>query len=74
MNLYLISQTVNSDYDTYDSAIVAADSEQEAKETQVGTYGNYGTWAAPELVSVQLIGTADESIKKGIILASFNAG
>lgn len=32
MNLYLISQDKNNDYDTYDSAVVAAKSPQDAKE------------------------------------------
>ena len=32
MNLYLISQDINTGYDTYDSAIVAAESEQAARE------------------------------------------
>jgi len=31
MKLYLISQDVNNAYDTYDSAVVAAKSEEEAK-------------------------------------------
>ena len=30
MNLYLISQSVNNEYDTYDSAVVAAESEEDA--------------------------------------------
>jgi hypothetical protein len=30
MNLYLISQRVNTGYDTYDSAVVAAESEHDA--------------------------------------------
>lgn len=33
MNLYLISQSVNTGYDTYDSAVVAAPDEQAARET-----------------------------------------
>lgn len=33
MNLYLISQNVNSDYDTYDSAVVAAETEEQARHT-----------------------------------------
>lgn len=32
MNLYLISQTINEGYDTYDSAVVAAESEDEARK------------------------------------------
>jgi hypothetical protein len=31
MNLYLISQNANDDYDTYDSAVVAAKSESDAR-------------------------------------------
>ena len=31
MKLWLISQNVNNDYDTYDSAVVAAESEEEAR-------------------------------------------
>lgn len=31
MNLYLISQDVNNDYDTYDSAVVAASNEEDAR-------------------------------------------
>ena len=31
MNLYLISQNHNNDYDTYDSAVVVAESAESAK-------------------------------------------
>ena len=31
MNLYLISQTENEDYDTYDSAVVCAETETQAR-------------------------------------------
>jgi len=30
MNLYLLTQTVNNNYDTFDSAVVAAETEKEA--------------------------------------------
>lgn len=33
MNLYLIDQEINSTYDSYDSAVVAADNEQQAQYT-----------------------------------------
>lgn len=33
MNIYLISQSENNDYDTYDSAVVVAESEEEARDT-----------------------------------------
>ena len=32
MNLYLISQTINDDYDSWDSAVVAAESAGAARE------------------------------------------
>jgi hypothetical protein len=38
VNLYLISQTVNSDYDTYDSAVVAAETAQQAQETHPSSH------------------------------------
>lgn len=39
MKLWLISQNVNNDYDTYDSAVVAAESEEEARCTYPGDSG-----------------------------------
>jgi hypothetical protein len=33
MKLWLISQNVNNNYDTFDSAVVAAETEQKARET-----------------------------------------
>ena len=33
MKLYLISQSVNNDWDTYDSAVVVAENETQAKHT-----------------------------------------
>jgi hypothetical protein len=78
MNLYLISQNENRDYDTYDSAIVAAVDEDAARNTHPG-----GAWRqrydtswckSPEAVNVELIGVAAEGIEPGVVLASFNAG
>lgn len=36
MNLYLISQNVNTGYDTYDSAVVCANNEEEARNILPG--------------------------------------
>lgn len=47
MNLYLISQIYADGYDTYDSAVVAAASEQEARETHPSpfvTHHRDGVW------------------------------
>lgn len=38
MNLYLISQDINSGYDTYDSAVVAAESEKDAREIHPSSF------------------------------------
>jgi len=86
MNIYKISQDVNDNYDTYDSAIVAAHSEKEAKMMHPhrgnfydkpnwdGTVEGYSSWCNVEDVKIRHIGIALEDIKEGIILASFNAG
>lgn len=72
--IYLISQNENTDYDTYDSAVVVADSEEVAKMIQPSPY-SYCSWASPEKVKVSYIGEADERFKTGdVICASFNAG
>lgn len=74
MNLYLISQSVNNDYNTYDSAVVAAPDEETARNTYPG-WGewDYGRWARYRSdVKVELIGQTDR--EAGVILASFNAG
>jgi hypothetical protein len=78
-NLYLISQEVNRGYDTYDSAVVVASEAEEARsmhpsgEVDVDLEVCSDGWAAPNDVSVKLIGTAVEGIE-GVVCASFNAG
>lgn len=43
MNLYLISQVAMQGYDTYDSAVVCAESEEEAKNMHPGS-GSIAIW------------------------------
>ena len=78
MKLYLISQTRNNDYDTYDSAVVAAESEKEAAAIHPSGKKLGGvivsTWVDRDYVAVKYIGEADFQIKRGVILASYNAG
>lgn len=79
MYLYLLTQDVESGYDTFDSVVVAAKSETDAKS--IHPYGDdaWGYWSgcwpkSPENVDAKLIGKAVEGAQSGVILASFNAG
>jgi hypothetical protein len=79
MKLYLLSQTKNNDYDTYDSCIVCALDEESARLIRPDSRNwedNYSySWVIdPEHVKVKYIGEADSTIDVGIILSSFNAG
>jgi len=78
MKLWRISQDKNRGYDTYDSAIVAANTEDEARHITPSTrdWGDtYSAWVSrPDQVEVEEIGEAKEGTEAGIILASFNAG
>ena len=84
MKLWLISQDKNRDYDTYDSAVVAAESEAAAREMHPGGHTKSvsemrSVWARAwvadlRLVRVRLIGTAIEGTEAGVICASFSAG
>lgn len=81
LKLWLLSQTENDGYDTYDSAIVAAADEADARTIHPGGDDawnrdyHYTGWARyPTGVNVQLIGTAEPDVVRGVILASFNVG
>lgn len=83
MKLYLLSIDYRG-YDTYDSCVVAAKNEEEARTIHPAedpTYPDWNPWkqssgwaTSPQEVTVELIGTATRGTKKGVILASFNAG
>ena len=83
MKLYRISQPEeNVSYDTFDSAIVAAESEVEAAVMHPNGYKTIpiegyvsGCWVNdPNQVSVEFIGVAKEGTVAGVILSSYNAG
>ena len=82
MKLWLISQDTNNDYDTYDSAVVAAETEAEAKMMHPSEGEDIGpeqsfayTWVSyPAEVRCEYIGEAKDGTQKGVICASFNAG
>ena len=48
MNLYLISQSIDRGYDTYDSAVVAAEGEQAARETLPDNNSEWRTYELDE--------------------------
>jgi hypothetical protein len=79
MKLFRISQTENNGYDTYDSAVVVAASEEEARTMHPSGYdiedrGDYlGTWVKPEDVKVEYLGESI-STTSYVVCASFNAG
>jgi hypothetical protein len=85
VKLYLLSQTENGGYDTFDSAVVAAENEEEARMIYPGHHSEgtiwdgreksmFGTWCDAHYVDVDYLGEAREGTEGGIIVASFNAG
>ena len=83
MKIYKIWQDVNNDYDTYDSAVVCANNKKEAQHIKPSRYcisdwdgveGIYGSWCNATDVKVEYLGEAKEGSKKGVIVASYNAG
>ena len=81
--LFLISQDVNNNYETYDSAVVCATSTKEAQamfpfeETLHHTHNDYYRkveWAPIADVKVKFIGTTDKYKPGDVVIASYNAG
>lgn len=83
MKLYLLAQDDNNEYDTFDSCVVCAESEEDAKTISPNFGGGepfvedvkYTAWAKKaSSISCVEIGVANENQKRGVILASYNAG
>jgi len=80
MNLWKISQTVNTSWDTFDSAVVAAETEDEAVRMHPGDGDisedkGFETWTTkPVDVTCVYLGIAKDNTPKGVICASYNAG
>ncbi len=80
MKIYLLSQDDNNNYDTYDSIIVCAESEEDART--ITPYGGpfvenerCSSWAKKSsAISCEEIGEANDKQIRGVIIASFNAG
>lgn len=89
MKLYLISQDYNCDYDTFDSAVVAAESPEKAvmihpkeswgtkssEEIWSGDTYSYKTWVSKENIDkIQVKYIGETELGRGVVLASYNAG
>jgi hypothetical protein len=83
MKLWLITQSTNRGYDTYDSAVVAAEDEESARKTYPGgdteeswpdKIESGSGWTLPVNVTATYIGEAEEGTEAKVICASYNAG
>ncbi len=87
MNLYKVNQEENCGWDTFDSAVVVAESEEQAKKVNVGCGSSwlddenkdinpYANWATKTYnVKAELIGIYTGALPAGsVIISSFNAG
>ncbi len=76
MNIYLISQYENTGFNTYDTAVVIAESEKAARLTHPSGEEEWidESWADPEDIEVELLGEAVEGSRAGVVCASFHAG
>ena len=80
--LYLLTQSTNTGYDTYDSCVVCAPDADTARTIQPNGASRADVWQAwgrswaysDDEVKVTLIGVADPSVEQGVVLASYNAG
>jgi hypothetical protein len=84
MKLFLISQDEHDDYDSFDSAVVAAPDEESARLMDPGgengafiefSSDGYRTWcSSADKVTVKFLGDAAPGLPLGVVCASFNAG
>lgn len=73
LNIYLLQQDEVSGYDTFDSAVVMADCESEARSMHPGG-DRTDTWCPrADQVKVTLLGTSLPGARPGFICKSFNA-
>ena len=78
-NLYLVERTDEVGYDEYDSFVVCAESEEQARSTHPDINNNNDcTWinnADSTYISCTYIGVASDHVELNeVIISSFNAG
>lgn len=90
MNLYLVSQDINDGYDTYDSMIVSAESEIDARNIHPDSCYEYsifrgnppeclefwgGVWVNYEDIDqLEVNFIGVSNVSRGVVLASYNKG
>jgi hypothetical protein len=80
MNIYHLSQSRVSGYDTYSDCVVVSECEETARnilpsETASVRFDFGGDWCEPQFVEVEYIGIASDDLEEGtVICASFHAG
>lgn len=78
--LWLLTQNVNIDNDTYDSCVVAADTEEDAKRIHPSKWQHEPPWDGcswvnePDEVRAREIGITEAYVPGAIVISSFNAG
>ena len=74
--MYLYHLSTNcGDYDSYDAFVVAARSEEEARNFANEQFADEGPiWMDVKLASCVVIGRACSNVTAGVVLGSFNAG
>ena len=81
MNIYLLEQNDITGYDTYDSCVVIAENENNAKLLHPCSFNfkkipcksNYNWTNNPDRVKVTLLGISNKQ-EESVICSSFNAG
>ncbi len=86
MKIFLLTQSVNNDYDTYDSCIIIAENKNDAKiiSCEKLEYGDriektdrYSSWVGKDKIdsiNIEYIGEAKEGSEQEVVCSSFNAG
>lgn len=82
MNIYLLERTDNGGYDSFDAIVVIAHTDNDAKSIhpygdafEEGTDDYFESWVKRlNQIKCTKIGVADKDQKRGVVLASFNAG
>lgn len=83
LKLYLLEQSVNQEYDTYDSIVVIAENEDKAR--MISPHGiflnseEYRSWGWVSLrdadkIKITYLGDAKPGSTESVVITSFNAG